>query len=263
MTKPPRNEFRVAPEYQPLMRAAGLDAEAVFDHPHIVAWRTLPDRDNCTLDVDVEGKNVRLHIKRYKPAPGEKTPADEEANAIQVLYAEQIPTLKLVGWGKLADGRSFIITEDLAGYRAADKLIEAGTKTFEELLEPTADLAAKLHKAGLHHRDLYLCHFFVRENGDLDIRLIDAARVARLGGFLTRGRWILKDLSQFWYSTTPPALGVSEEQRERWLRRYQDQAGLAPTHRLRQRIRSKVKSIARHDAKLKKSQPTRNISIPK
>src|SRR4051812_6759706 len=103
MVKPPLSHFRVAPQYQPLMRAAGLDADAVFDHPHIVAWRTLPDRENCTLDVEVDGKTVRLHIKRYKPAAGARTPADEEANAIQVLEAEQIPTLKLVGWGKLAD----------------------------------------------------------------------------------------------------------------------------------------------------------------
>src|SRR6185503_11861775 len=115
------------------------------------------------------------------------------------------------GWGKLADGRSFFVTADLAGYRAADKLIDAGTP-FENLLAPTADLAVKLHRAGLHHRDLYLCHFFARvtENA-VDVRLIDTARVRRLGGFLTRGRWITKDLAQFWYSTI--SLPITDGQR--------------------------------------------------
>jgi len=29
----------------------------------------------------------------------------------------------LVGWGKLVDGRSFVITEDLCGYRDAEKMV--------------------------------------------------------------------------------------------------------------------------------------------
>ena len=41
------------------MRAVELDAEAVFTHPQIVAWRTLTDRENCTLDAEFEGKPVR------------------------------------------------------------------------------------------------------------------------------------------------------------------------------------------------------------
>jgi hypothetical protein len=261
MFKTPRNEFRVAPQYQPLMRAVGLDADTIFAHPDIVPWRKLPDRDNCTLDAEVNGKTIRLHIKRYRPAPGFTTPADDEARAIQALNVEQIPTMNLVGWGKLADGRSFIITEDLSGYRAADKLIEAGTKTFDQLLEPTADLAAKLHRCGLHHRDLYLCHFFARVEGEAsDVRLIDAARVARLGGIFVRGRWIVKDLAQFSYSTS--VLGVSDEQRRRWLERYAQQRGIEATPRLVRAIERKVRWIARHDEKLKTSQPTRNVSIP-
>ena len=252
-----RSEFRVAPQYQPLMRAVGLDADAVFDHPDIVAWRKLPDRENCTLDAQWDDKPLRLHIKRYLVS---SSGVDDEVKGIELLKAEQIPTMNLVGWGKLADGRSFIITEDLKGFSAADKLIEAGMKTFDQLLEPTADLAARLHRCGLHHRDLYLCHFFARGEGELDVRLIDAARVARLGGILVRGRWIVKDLAQFWYSTT--SLNVNDEQRRRWLERYARQRGIEMTPRLVRAIERKVRWIARHDEKLKTAQPTRNLSIP-
>jgi len=253
-----RNVFHVLPQYQPIMRMVGLDAQAVFDHPDIVAWRKLPDRENCTLDADIDGKKTRLHIKRYLVP---STAAADEVKAIELLRDAAIATVPLVGHGHLADGRSFVITADLAGYRDAEKMVAAGTP-FERLLEPTADLAAKLHEAGLHHRDLYLCHFFAKAEGDtVDVKLIDAARVARMNHFLTRWRWVIKDLSQFWYSTTTLP-GITEEQRNRWLTRYADRREICWLPRLRSAIRVKSASIARHDAKLKKSQPTRNVSIP-
>jgi hypothetical protein len=106
------------------MRIVGLDAEAVFDHPDIVAWRKLPDRENCTLDANIDGKKTRLHIKRYLVP---STAATDEVKAIELLRDAGIPTVPLVGHGHLADGRSFVITEDLAGYRDAEKMVAAGT----------------------------------------------------------------------------------------------------------------------------------------
>jgi hypothetical protein len=255
-----RSKFHVAPQYQSLMRQVGLDAEAVFTHPEIKVWRSIPERQNCTLDADWEGRRIRLHIKRYAPARGYTTPGDDEATAIRTLLIEQIPTVPLVGWGTLPDRRSFIITEDLTGYQPADKLIAAGTP-FEKVLNPTADLAAKLHGRNLHHRDLYLCHFFVKDDDPTDVRLIDAARVARLGNILTRQRWIRKDLAQFWYSTL--ALPITDEQRMAWMQRYSEQRGLPSAQPLVQGIQRKVQWITRHDEKLRQKQPARNISIPK
>src|SRR6185369_13028998 len=129
-----RNVFHVLPQYQPLMRIIGLDAEAIFSHPDIVPWRKLPDRENCTLDAKVDGKAIRLHIKRYfAPSSG----AREEVSGIGLLQQAQIPTMQIVGWGMLADGRSFFISEDLGDYRDAEKLVASGT-SFERLLELSA-----------------------------------------------------------------------------------------------------------------------------
>lgn len=253
-----RSVFHVAPQYQPLMRMIGLDAEAVFDHPDIVPWRTLPDRENCTLDADLPDRHVRLHVKRYSLTGG-TTSAEVEVRGHQFLIDWNIPTAELIGWGQLADGRSFVIFNDLAGYRPADKLIERGA-AFESLLEPTADLAAKLHDAGLHHRDLYLCHFMARADGGVpDIKLIDAARVRPLPRFLSR-RWIVKDLAQFWYSTL--RLPISDEQRSRWLARYAHQRGLGRPTALRSSIERKSRSIARHDVILHRKRPERDVSLP-
>lgn len=262
-----KNSFRVATEYQPLLRRVGLDADRVFSDPRIVCWRKLDDRENCTLDVDAgDGRTVRLHVKRYQPARGFSTPADDEVKGHRALAVEKIPTAPLVGWGKLIDQRSFTIWADLTGYTPADKLVDAGTP-FDVMLGPTADLAARLHKAGLHHRDLYLCHFMAKLGGGgpdapaVDLKLIDVARVRRLGGVLTRRRWIVKDLAQFWYSTTKQP--VTDAQRAAWLDRYAAGRGDGTTAgSLRPAIERKVRWIGRHDAKLTQAQPGRNISIP-
>ncbi len=253
--------FRVAPQHQPLLREVGLDADAVFERPDIVVWRSLPDRENCTLDATrADGTPVRLHVKRY-PANAPGTPAANEVRGIESLQRAGIATVPLVGWGGLPDGRTFLVTLDLAGYRDAEKLVMAGT-AFADLLGPSADVAAQLHRAGLHHRDLYLCHFFAQfaEDGKPQLALIDAARVRPLPRFF-RGRWVVKDLAQFWYSTTKLP-GVTDAQREAWLARYIAQRGLTSAASLRRAIERKVGWIARHDRKLNAEQPTRNVSLP-
>ncbi len=251
----------VAPDWQPVFRQLGLDGEVVFTHPEIRVWRKLSDRENCTLDAQTpERGKIRLHVKRYAPTDRAKTPAEDEYGGHELLLAHSIPTATLVAWGNLDDGRSFVIFDDLAGYTPADKFLSAGGN-FDAIKQPMADLAAKLHQLGLHHRDLYLCHFLIKPQGDhIDVRLIDAARVRRLPGFLTRGRWIVKDLAQFWYSTLK--LPMTEAQRSAWLLRYCQQRQLPGPALLRQKIERKVKRIAKHDARLNRLQPARNVSIP-
>jgi hypothetical protein len=257
----PRDSFRAAEQYQPILRELGIDGRAIFTRPDIKVWRSLPERENCTLDADLaDGSHVRFHIKRYQRVADGKCPADLESLGIRFLEQHGIPTVPLVGWGRLSNGKSFLITEDLAGYRDAEKLVKEGLLTFEQLLEPTADLAAKLHSEDLHHRDLYLCHFFANPGDPRDLRLIDAGRVKRLPGWPLRNRWIVKDLAEFWYSTL--SLPVTDEQRTRWLERYVSQRGLKAPASLRKPIERKSASIARHDAKLKVKQTGRNISLP-
>ena len=259
-----RSTFIVDPAYQPAMREIGLDADAVFTHPQIKVWRSITERENCTLDATLtDGTRVRWHVKRYRPStnPCLASPALLEVNGIQLLRDAGIPTVNVVGHGNIADGRSFIITEDLVGFAAADKLLESGGVAFDTLCDATADLAGALHDKALHHRDLYLCHFFAKvEHGKVDLRLIDAGRVARVPRWPFRGRWIVKDLSQFWYRAQQ--LGVSEPQRRAWLERYAERRGLPASAPLRHAIERKAAWIAKHDEKLRTKQPTRNVSIP-
>jgi hypothetical protein len=280
----PREFFGVSRHYQPLLRELGLtESESIFTDPRIVIWRSIPERENGTLDATLaDGRPIRLHVKRYHPTRQLKPPGEQEADAILMLESARIPTVSLVAWGKLADGRSFLITEDLTGFQPADKLIHQGLP-FDRLLQPTANLAAQLHAANLHHRDLYLCHFFAKQPSvgqtflsatsghscplvchtdppaAFDLRLIDPGRVKHLP-WLFRHRWIIKDLAQFWYSAMQ--LNVPDTQRRQWLEHYASTRQLPNLDRLQLQVERKAAWIARHDEKLKMKQPARNISIP-
>ena len=104
VTATSQNSMHVAPGYQPIFREVGLDAEGVFTHPDIKPWRTLNDRENCTLDVvRGDGSKIRFHIKRF-PASASGGPADLEVNGLRVLQLEDIPTAPLVGIGPWSFG---------------------------------------------------------------------------------------------------------------------------------------------------------------
>ena len=245
--------MHVLPEHESLMRDVGLTDAA---DPRVRVWRSLPDRENGTFDaVRGDGSPVRLHVKRYPPTNA--AAADAEVAGHARLVAAGIPTAPLVAHGRTPDGRSFALFLDLAGHTPADKWLAAHPDRFDAILNPTADLAAHLHAAGLHHRDLYLCHFMV--SADVaDVRLIDVTRVAVMGA-ITRRRWTVKDLAQFWFSTT--SLSVTDAQRARWLARYAERRGSKPAKWVAA-VRRKAAAIARHDAKLNRRQPTRNVSLP-
>ena len=257
--------FHAAPRFQPLLSSLGLDScRGVLEHPDVVVWRDLPDRQNCFLDAALpDGRVTRLHIKRYYPAARGAALVDGDLGGLEALTRKRIPTVPLVAWGVARDGGSCVITEDLEGYFAADKLVEAGVP-FAALWQPVIDLAARLHQAGLHHNDLYLCHFFVRMDPRnpraLRLRLIDTERVRDLPAIWGRDRWIVKDLAQFWYSTL--RLSITDSERRACIDRYADQRGLRCPGPLRRAIERKVARIQRHDERLAVRQPGRNISLP-
>ena len=92
----------------------------------------------------------------------------------------------------------------------------------------------------------------------VDAKLIDMTRIGQLNNPLTRRRWIVKDLAQFWYSTQ--SVPVTQQQRRGWLEAYCATRGVC-ADQLIGPIQKKAAAIARHDAKLRVSQPRRNVSI--
>ncbi len=239
---------------QDLLTRAGLQPQHIFDDPRIVAWRDLPDRQNCYLDFP----GGRLHIKRFKPPHGRD--ALREARAISLLQSAGIPTVPLVAHGTCNDGRGFLISEHLASYAPADRVLK-DPEHRADLPERIADLATMLHRAHLHHRDLYLCHFFVPEDADehREIHLIDPGRVARMPPWPLHYRWIVKDIAQLYYSVTDAGLPLTL--RERIFTRYTEHASFLVGWICRVFVPLKASAIARHDRKLRLKRPGRRVSI--
>jgi hypothetical protein len=260
MSRTESTSMVVDPQFTGAMREIGLDADAVFEHRLITPWRKLDDRENCTLNTRLDGgQTIKWHVKRYT-ATDKVTPAKKEVAGLKLLRDAGIATATLVAWGQRDDRSSFVVFDHLDGFDDTEKLLQAG-QNFTPLLRPTAELAAKLHRAGLHHRDLYLCHFFSKVAGkSAEVRLIDTARVKKLPKLLRR-RWIVKDLAQFWYSTL--ATPITDAQREQWLAIYLHAVGKKAIEPLRRSILAKVARIAKHDQKLRHQQPGRNVSIPR
>lgn len=251
------SQIIISPAYQELLKSLALDTpEAVFRDPRLRVWRDLEDRDNSTLDAAwPDGKTIRLHIKRDKERRRE--PMSLEAHGIGLLVAASIDTAPLVASGHLGD-RTFVITENLEGYTSADRLIESGAPK-AAIFDTMADVAARLHNACLHHRDLYANHFYLKpdDRGGYHARLIDTARVRRLPRWL-RERWIVKDVAQLLFSVKPYA---AAEELLALLESYSRRTARDHDEWFKSRVQSKARSIERHDRALREKMPTRNVRL--
>jgi Lipopolysaccharide kinase (Kdo/WaaP) family len=248
------NVIHISPPYHDLLARLSLDTpEAVYADERLRVWRNLEDRDNSTLDVTrPDGSPIRLHVKRDKHKRRE--PMALEARGIGLLNAAGIESAPLVAHGAMGDGRTFVITENLDGYLSADRLIETGVERLPVLLA-MAGLAATLHNAQLHHRDLYTNHFYIR--GD-HVRLIDTARVRALPR-LFRERWIVKDVGQLIFSVGPYVEGTDHV--AAMLARYAESTGRTKGSRFDRRVLAKAAWIDRHDRALRARKPTRNLRL--
>jgi hypothetical protein len=83
-----------------------------------------------------------LHIKRYRGCG-----ADEEAKALGLLRDAGIPTITLVGWGTSRMGAASSLPKISRGMKRRTSWSNAGLP-FADIIESTADIAAKLHAAG-------------------------------------------------------------------------------------------------------------------
>ena len=104
--------------------------------------------------------------------------------------------------------RSFVICDELTGYRSLEDLLDDGgaqrldTSLRRRLAEALGRLVGDLHRAGVNHRDLYVCHCFYSiealQRGQFDLALIDLHRAQIRPS--TPARWRLRDLGALLFS---------------------------------------------------------------
>lgn len=214
-------------DFLPQLRRAGLASLAsVMAVQSGRLLRTLADRENWRLEFDRDGQAMYLKKHRIRSwsgwlraklgaGPG-VTPGRVEALNVERLEQLGIAAMRLVAYGERlrCDGvaESFVLTEELAGYVQLDHFLRRQfaelplqtarprDRRLEGLISAVADVAGRFHRQGFNHRDLYCCHFFIREasRGRFLVNLIDLQRVERRRWF--RLRWVIKDLAQLAYS---------------------------------------------------------------
>ena len=211
--------------YRTPLEEAGLadfDALMVGHGGHCL--RAMRDRENWRIELhEYLPRPVFLkkhHVRSWRSwlraklglGPGD-TPGRVEARNARRLAANGVQVMELVAFGEKirASGlvESFVLTEELEGYCQLDRFLpqrfpeaKSGPRDPEllGLMGQLAGLVGRMHRAGFNHRDLYCCHFFIREPspGRFEIKLIDLQRVQLRRWF--RWRWLVKDLAQLSWS---------------------------------------------------------------
>jgi lipopolysaccharide core heptose(I) kinase len=208
-------------------------------------------------------KRNRLHpvefwkaLSRFRiPALG----AFIEWKNILALRDAGIPTVTPVAMGECSrygiETESFTLTEEIYDAEPLDVVVRrdysgplsVGDRRKKwQLIRTLAGLAAKFHGSGMNHQDFYLNHFFLGYDGTLF--LLDLQRVGRRSRISCHYR--IKDLAQLAYSSLCVG-GLSRTDRMRFFLEYLGQSSLHKQDKeLAHRVASKVRRIARHDAKL-------------
>lgn len=207
-------------EFTRLLRRRGLDVfERFYDEGTGELLRNVGPRANLRVALEAEDGPVTAFLKRHEPLPlaerlkawlslrSPKTAARKEWENIERLIGLGIATMQPIALGEdRATGRSFLLTAEIASATPADDYAREHFASSEKhaseerrkFVRRLAELVRTLHDAGLTHRDLYLCHVFVRRTGaDFGLHLIDLQRVSPC--VLLR-RWRVKDAAQLEYS---------------------------------------------------------------
>ncbi len=198
-------------------------------------------KNRKTLYIKKDGKGYFLKIHRrtgwkeiFKNLLSLRWPvltAGNELRAIRRLEELGIDTMKPAGYGErgLPPARleSFIITEELENTVSLEEFSRDWKNHPPDfslklnVIRKVAEIARRLHKNGINHRDFYICHFLIdlkslEENNSLNIYLIDLHRVQMRRR--TPERWVIKDLAGLFFSSMD--IGLTERDLFRFMKAY-------------------------------------------
>lgn len=203
-----------------LMEAGIVSIDSVFEFgggrhlskPNIGRWRQRVEFQTADGSIfflkRYRGSGIAAQVKSWFARGCRNSFAGFDIRPAGELAQAGILTPKIAAygeeWGLFFEKRSFSITEKIPGGEALERRLP---KCFndgspEALAEKRAFLrqlgrwAAKFHATGWRHRDFYLAHIFLTDDGDL--YLIDLQRAFMPLQFSERYR--RKDLAQLYYS---------------------------------------------------------------
>jgi heptose I phosphotransferase len=247
-------------EFASLFRRAELTTfDAIWSHTAAgaVAKNLRADRVTLRFELtDADGQSRAFYIKRHQAVPWKdyikpllqfswpSVGARPEWQALLAFHAEGLATMTPVALGETRRA-SFLITAALEDcHKLSEREADEPPEQRREVLTDVADLARRMHHAGLHHQDFYLGHLLRPDDDSGPIHLIDLGRVQTHRPWTAR-RWIVKDLAQLNYS----AKTATATERLRFLRTYLGRPLSTADRSLVTRILRKTERIARHSRK--------------
>lgn len=159
--------------------------------------------------------------------------ATNEWHAIRRLEELGVDTMRATAFGQRgynpATQHSFIVTEELAPTISLEDFCRDWPTQAPEpalkraLIERVADMAGRMHRGGVNHRDFYICHFLLHLEPAptaqrLKLSVIDLHRAQVREN--TPRRWRDKDLASLYFSALD--IGLTRRDVLRFLRVYFD-----------------------------------------
>ena len=219
----------------------------VFDkimHLEGKAYRDLAGRR--TLRVELAGRSyfAKLHfgvgwreifkniIYLRLPVVGART----EWLAIQRLEKLGVPTMSIAGFGERglnpAGRQSFLLTDELTGTISLEDYCHCWSekrpspRLKRSIIANVAQMTKRLHENGVNHRDLYICHFLLKQDSaqpdamaeEIELFLIDLHRVQIRSR--TPRRWMVKDVAGLYFSSMD--IGLTRRDLLRFMRLYRN-----------------------------------------
>ena len=218
---------------------AGRDAFAEVELLEGEVYRELEARRTLRTEVDGRGYFVKIHRgigwgEIFKNLFTAKLPvlgAGQEWQAIQRLHEVGVTTMTAVAYGERganpADQHSFIVTQELAPTISLEDLSMDWLKQPPEprlkraLIAEVARMTGMMHRAGVNHRDCYICHFLLHTDkpvtaDDFKLSVIDLHR-AQVRSRISQ-RWRNKDLAALYFSILD--IGLTRRDKLRFLKGY-------------------------------------------
>lgn len=218
---------------------AGKDAFVAVEALQGQVYRELEGRRTLRTEVAGRGYFVKIHrgigwgeiAKNLLSAKLPVLGARQEWQAIERLTTAGVATMTAVAFGARGSNpaaqHSFIVTEELAPTTDLEQLSQNWANEPPEprlkwaLIAEVASMLGRMHRAGVNHRDCYICHFLLHTDkpvtaDDLRLSVIDLHRAQVRSA--TPLRWRNKDLAALYFSALN--IGLTRRDRLRFLRGY-------------------------------------------
>lgn len=218
---------------------AGRDPFEAVEQLQGDVYRELEGRRTLRTVVEGRGYFVKIHrgigwaeiVKNLSTAKLPVLGAGQEWRAIARLHEVGVPTMTAVGYGERgsnpATQHSFIITQELAPTISLEDYCAEWPRNPPEpslkraLINEVARMTGTMHRAGVNHRDCYICHFLLHTDrpvsaSDFRLSLIDLHRAQVRSK--TPLRWRDKDLAGLYFSAV--GIGLTRRDKLRFLKTY-------------------------------------------